>query len=67
MFTISHNINVRVFIQCFHFINYIAVVIERRVIEYYFHLGYKYELITELLKNEHGIEMTGLHFKETFE
>ena len=31
---------------------------ERRIIENYFHLGFKYDLITHLLKNEHGIEMT---------
>ncbi len=32
--------------------------VEREVIEHYFHLGYKYELITQLLKNQHGIEMS---------
>ena len=31
---------------------------ERRIIGNYFHLGFKYDLITHLLKNEHGIEMT---------
>ena len=32
--------------------------VEREVIEHYFHLGYKYKLITQLLKNIHGIEMS---------
>ncbi len=31
---------------------------ERNIVENYFHLGYKYDLIVSLLKNEHGIEMT---------
>ena len=31
---------------------------ERNIIENYFYLGYKYDLILFLLKNEHGIEMT---------
>ena len=30
---------------------------ERRIIEHYFHLGYKYDIIICLLKNEHGIQM----------
>ena len=32
--------------------------VEREVIEHYFHLGYKYDLITQLLKNRHGIEIS---------
>jgi hypothetical protein len=31
---------------------------ERNIIENYFHLGYKYDLIVSLLKSEHGMEMT---------
>ena len=32
--------------------------VERDIIQRYFHLGYKYELITQLLKNQHNIEMS---------
>ncbi len=31
---------------------------EEEIIERYFHLGYKYEVITDLLKNEHGLNMS---------
>ena len=30
---------------------------EQRIIEHYFHLGYKYEIITHLLRDKHGLEM----------
>ena len=30
---------------------------EQKIIEQYFHLGYKYEVIIQLLKNEHDIDM----------
>ena len=32
--------------------------VERDIIQRYFHLGYKYELITQLLKNQHNTEMS---------